>query len=409
MKIRKITGLVTLILIIGYGIFLYFISLTNAETIDLGEINDTVKKVEAAYLDKTINPENMDGYEVAFISDSDYQAKSNSAILNNCIVMDLRSANQIVGKVIFPSQNNREAQLKSQIIIIVTVTFVGILLLFYGIVLMIYSKVLKPFQSMKIFAAKVAEGDLDFRLGMDKDNNFGAFTESFDLMREELKHARQGEYQANLSKKELVASLSHDIKTPVATIKALCEIMEIKLKDDSNLKKINIIYHKADMIDVLISDMFHATLEELLMLKIVPSEELSSIISPMFQEINHFGYVELSNEIPDCMMICDKLRLGQVIDNVINNSYKYAGTKIMVHSYLEYGYLTIVIRDFGEGVEDTELPMVFEKYFRGKKVMKKEGSGLGLYLAKLFMEGMQGSIECFNDHGFVVSLHIKIV
>lgn len=66
---------------------------------------------------------------------------------------------------------------------------------------------------MKQFAEKIADGDLEFKLPMDRGNYFGAFTESFDLMREELIRARQGEYEANIRKKELVAELSHDIKT----------------------------------------------------------------------------------------------------------------------------------------------------------------------------------------------------
>jgi len=409
MRIRRITGLVTLILLIGYVIFLYFITETTSIPIDLSEINDTVKNIEASYAEGTLELESMDEYEVVFRSDSNYRARIYSAILNNSIVMDLESADEIVGKIIFPPQNNKEALLKKQISIIVTAVFVGILLLFYAIEALIYIKILRPFHTMKTFATKVAEGDLDFHLSMDRENYFGAFTESFDLMREELKCARQGEYAANLSKKELVASLSHDIKTPVATIKALCEILEIKLRKDPNFEKIHIIYNKADMIDVLISNMFHATLEELQMLKIQPSEELSSIIPSMFHEINHDGHIILKNDIPECMIICDKLRLGQVIDNVINNSYKYADTEILVNSYIEDGYLAIEIRDFGDGVEETELSMLFQKYYRGQRVMKKAGSGLGLYLAKQFMEGMQGSIECFNDKGFVVTLHIKIV
>jgi signal transduction histidine kinase len=67
---------------------------------------------------------------------------------------------------------------------------------------------------------------------MDRHNYFGAFTESFDRMREELKLSSEREAAANRSKQELVAEISHDIKTPVATIKATCEVMEIKYKED---------------------------------------------------------------------------------------------------------------------------------------------------------------------------------
>ena len=84
--------------------------------------------------------------------------------------------------------------------------------------------VIRPFRQLKDFAGRIAEGNLDIPLKMDRFNLFGAFTESFDIMRAELKRARRAEAQANAAKKELVAELSHDIKTPIASIQAAAEV-----------------------------------------------------------------------------------------------------------------------------------------------------------------------------------------
>ncbi|MDR1217504.1 MAG: hypothetical protein LBJ99_02835, partial [Oscillospiraceae bacterium] len=88
-------------------------------------------------------------------------------------------------------------------------------------------RILRPFQLMRGFARRVAAGELDVPLEMDRSNAFGAFTESFDLMREELRRARENESASERSKRELVASLSHDIQTPVASIEAVAELMEV--------------------------------------------------------------------------------------------------------------------------------------------------------------------------------------
>ena len=88
----------------------------------------------------------------------------------------------------------------------------------------IHHVVIRPFWKLKKFAERVADGNLDIPLEMDRKNLFGAFTESFDIMRSELKKARIAEARANAGKKELVAKLSHDIKTPVASIKAASEV-----------------------------------------------------------------------------------------------------------------------------------------------------------------------------------------
>ena len=117
---------------------------------------------------------------------------------------------------------------------------------------------------------------------MDRQNIFGAFSESFDLMREELKIARLHEQQANQSKKELVAKLSHDIKTPVASIQAVSELMSVTSTSSKEKQQLQIIHDKANQINQLISDLFHASLEELQELKVTPtlhqSQEIYQII-----------------------------------------------------------------------------------------------------------------------------------
>jgi len=326
------------------------------------------------------------------------------------------------GKVIFVNEENA---MKENLLVMLTLMALGILALVYVTLGMVYVWILRPFKVMKQFAQKIADGDLEFKLPMDRGNYFGAFTESFDLMREELVKARQGEYQANISKKELVAELSHDIKTPVATIKAICELLQAKLglvtTDQSSaentairesIEKIGVISARADTIDGLISNLFHATLEELERLKVTVSEEPSTIITRMFGDINHFGKIHFQNELSECLIRCDPLRLSQVIDNVISNSWKYADTDIEIGFSINTAekFLGIKIRDYGPGFEIDDAPLLFEKFFRGsgERVKNTPGAGLGLYLARQFMEAMEGSIACYNDNGFVAELHIKL-
>jgi signal transduction histidine kinase len=369
-------------------------------------------------------------YQITLLSDTDYDIQINQAIESRETMVDLYDNNQIIGKVIFINDEKEQNHMKYTLTLIVS-SVIGITWLSMCILtFLLYQRIVNPFQNMQTFAKSVAKGDLDFQLRINKNNYFGAFTESFDLMREELKRAKQGEYEANKSKKELVAELSHDIKTPVSTIKAICELLEVKWsKSKSNLnnidqdtemkelldfskEKMNVVYNKADTIDQLISNMFHATLEELEMLKVEPSEEESRVIERMLKEVNHYEKIHLLNEIPECLILCDQLRLSQVIDNIINNSYKYAGTNIDVLFSIEKDskLLKIKIKDFGAGVEETELPLVCQKFYRGSSdiVRNESGSGLGLFLAKLFMEQMLGTFECYNENGFVVEIGVRI-
>lgn len=278
-----------------------------------------------------------------------------------------------------------------------------------GYFLYLRNRVVKPFDKMKSFATRVASGDLDTPLEMDRGHVFGAFTESFDIMREELANSREREAEAVRSRKELVAELSHDIKTPVASIKAMADVMSLTAKDDMERETIAAINGKADQIDHLISNLFHATLEELEQLEVRPEELSSTELLQMIREADYQKKVK-KPEIPDAVVLADRLRINQVISNIISNSYKYAGTDIYVASRFEgKKYLVIDISDRGGGVSEQEIDLITQKFKRGSNAAGKDGSGLGLYISGYFMEKMQGSLECLNqDGGFTVRLKMPM-
>lgn len=409
MKIRYIAVLYTLIVGIIMGTVLAKVNNEEYTGVDMVSLNSSVQAISTELQSgEDINVvKGKYKCNIIYLEDEDYDVVLAQAISVSDIVVDLKKDDDIVGKIIFTRNSDLYNSLKEQWTI--RTLYIGAISLIAAYILMfwIYLRYIRPFKNLNDFAGEIAKGNLDMPLNMEKHNYFGAFTESFDIMREELKKAKEGEYKANVSKKELVAELSHDIKTPVSTINATCEILELKEKDPGNLAKIHIIAQKSDMIDKLINNMFHATLEELKVLKIDKKLEASTLIPPMFEELKFYDGIVITNEIPECLVYMDKLRLNQVIDNIVNNSYKYAGTEVHITFYSEDNGINITIRDFGKGVPEDDLAMITEKFYRGDNAKGKNGSGLGLYLSKLFVEGMDGGFECYNDNGFVVVIHLK--
>ena len=279
-----------------------------------------------------------------------------------------------------------------------------------GIIMCLYSEryFFAPFKKMKNFAHRIAAGNLDMPLEMDKHNLFGAFTESFDLMRTELRTAKENEYKANQSKKELVASLSHDIKTPIASIMSAMDIMLVKAKDEKEKKMVESVNAKLEQINALVSNMLHATLEELQVLKVTVKEIQSTEIPKQIRSADHEGQVTAFS-MPSCIIFADTLRLQQVLDNIVNNSYKYANTDISVNAQIDENYLVIDIKDFGAGVLEEELTLILGKFYRGKNTGESDGYGLGLYISKYFMKQMGGELFCKNEaDGFTVTLMLKL-
>jgi signal transduction histidine kinase len=376
---------------------------------NLPEINDRLRSIEEGLTKGSDIEDLMTDYDCTIIpiTSPDYSSVLYRSIDHGDIILDYLEGDQLLAKIIFERSDDSLLLIKKQLLLVSCLLVAIVLIVMNLAFLMVYLRILRPFERLKRFATNLSVGNFDIPLSMQRDNYFGAFTESFDILREELKKARESEYQANRSKKELVASLSHDIKTPVATINALCEILEIKLVTDENLEKIKTIHQKSNLIDHLISNMFHATLSELQVLKVEPTEEPSTVLSDILHDMKQIHPLVMKNELPECLIICDKLRLTQVMDNLLNNSAKYAKTPIHITYQDSKDILLIEIRDFGKAVEDLDLPLICEKFFRGSNAAEQSGSGLGLYLAKQFMEGMGGSLLCEKDHGFVVTLTLR--
>ena len=359
------------------------------------------------------------------------EAASKKRLIYRYVIKDER----IVGSVVLlDTPEEGYARIKRKLVmgvaIMALVFIIGAVI--YG--LYIEKNIVKPFDRMQTFAGKVAEGKLDEPLMMEENNMFGAFTESFDIMREELAESRQREIELQRKEKELIASLSHDLKTPITGIKLTAELLEAKLnkyineepekkalgegttkeleleRDTDILDKLDNIYKKADQIDSLVSDLFSTTLEDLGEFKISLHDEASSVLSEIIKKNDSKGLVNEST-LPKLIINIDSKRMSQVIGNIISNSYKYAETKIDVDYSVSEKYLEMSIKDYGPGVPRDELELITNKFYRGKRAEneKVDGSGLGLYIAKSLMLKMNGELICdSDDKGFSVTLMIPI-
>ena len=334
----------------------------------------------------------------------------NEAIKTRGLVLDLEVDGKPIGKVIFDySMDEQLERVKKDIIVLFSV--VGVLQIFIVVTWYIYIRksVITPFKNLNSFAARVAEGNLDIPLTMDKGHVFGAFTESFDLMRSELKKARIAEKKASDDKKEMVAKLSHDIKTPVASIKSTSEVGMAITKEEKTKEMFGVINAKTDQIKSLVDNLFTSSVQDITEIDVNPGPQPSDVIAGL---IRNSDYLKKTGDfsVPSCEVFFDKLRLQQVFDNIFMNSYKYADTAIKVNAEVSGDYLVIRIADEGPGVKEEEIPLLTEKFRRGSNASDKDGAGLGLFLTDYFMDKMDGKLGIRNAKpGLEVSVYIRVV
>ena len=334
----------------------------------------------------------------------------NEAIKTRGLILDLTVDGELKGKIIFDySIDEQIAEFKQDLVIgfIVIVALQAVIIVVWYIY--IRNTMIKPFERLNDFAQRVAEGNLDMPLTMDKGHVFGAFTESFDLMRSELKKARIAEKKANDEKKEVIAKLSHDIKTPVASIKSTSEIGYEVTKEERTKEMFGVINAKTDQIKNLVDNLFNSSVQDVTEIAVNPGNYGSESIITLIKNADYLSKAGLF-EMPSCGVYMDKLRLQQVFDNIFMNSYKYANTKMKVNAELSGDYLVVRISDEGPGVKDEELPLLKEKFKRGSNSGDKDGAGLGLYLTNYFMEKMDGRLGLKNlEKGFEAAVYIRVV
>ncbi len=386
----------------------------SQDTVAVNEIVQTVAQ-DFNTLNEHKNPTTLNYVVLDNAGNILYKTKSglsesvNVAISHRDTILDITIDNSIVGKVIIYNEGTQMLQSQKQMVLIVlsvAIAFQAIVCIGYTIYM--HFKIIRPFHKLKGFAERVAGGNLDIPLEMDRHNLFGAFTESFDIMRSELKKARISEAQANASKKELVAKLSHDIKTPVASIKAVSEVGLAVSTSEKNRANYTQIIGKADQINTLVTNLFTATLEELQQLTVTPTNIESKQIKIMLENSDYL-HCAIIPSIPDCLVYADSLRLQQVFDNIFANAYKYAKTDVTVTIQKSEKNINIAIEDFGGGVKSEELPMLKEKYKRGSNAINIEGAGLGLYISDYFMREMHGKLNIENGtHGLKVTVSIPL-
>ncbi len=333
----------------------------------------------------------------------------NTAISHRDTVLDITIEDAVVGKVIVYNDGAQTLQAQKQTavtVLSVAIVFECAIIVVYTVYL--YATVVRPFRKLKGFAERVAGGNLDIPLAMDRRNLFGAFTESFDIMRSELKKARLAEAQAQQSKKELVAKLSHDIKTPVASIKAVSEVGLAVAKSEKDKANYTQIIGKADQINALVTNLFTATLEELQQLTVTPTNLESKRVKTMLENADYLHRAAIP-AIPECLVYADGLRLQQVFDNIFANSYKYAKTEIFVTAERVDDRICIAVEDCGGGVPQEELPVLKEKFKRGSNSANTEGAGLGLFISDYFMKEMNGELNIENGaHGLKVTVCLSL-
>ena len=270
----------------------------------------------------------------------------------------------------------------------------------------IYAGVMRPLNKMKEAANNIKEGNLDFELKAEADDELGQLCKDLEDMRKRLKDNVEEKLDYDRQSKELISNISHDLKTPVTTIKGYAEGILDGVADTpaKTEKYVRTIYNKAIEMDRLINEL---TLYSKIDTNRIPynfniisvndyfndcAEELEIEMDAKGAEFGYFNYV---NE--DIRIIADAEQLRRVIYNITNNSMKYmdkAKAKINLRVKDVGDFIQVEIEDNGKGIAAKDLPNIFDRFYRtdASRNSSTGGSGIGLSIVKKIIEEHGGKI-----------------
>ena len=228
-----------------------------------------------------------------------------SHIKNKDTIIEMVKNNVVVGKVVIENNDkmiyqNKYRQVK--VFCSIAMIIAGIMMSIFMFVL--WKTLLKPINKIKKNVEHIAQGNLEMPLIVECKGVIGDFADSFNILRESLLISKNEEILLKKKNKEIIASLSHDIKTPVASIKAVAELLSVQEEDDIKRNKLSSIIMKAEQINLLADNLLQTTLEELNEWEVSVNEEASEIISNIIKNADYKNYV-LPFSIEPCLIRFD--------------------------------------------------------------------------------------------------------
>lgn len=269
-----------------------------------------------------------------------------------------------------------------------------------GTLLYVRGKILRPFNTLQSVPYRLAQGDLTPPVKENKNRFFGRFVWGVEMLRENMAQQKQRELTLQKEKKTLLLSLSHDIKTPLSAIKLYGKALERGLYADEEKQRAAAhgICDKAAEIEALTAQINQTLSEDFLQLSVQEGEFYQSAllgsITAFYAEklaLRHTQFTVEKSE--DCLLRGDEARAAEVLQNVMENAVKYGdGVWIKITFREEENCRLITVSNSGCTLPQTELPHLFESFWRGSNAQQGQGSGLGLYISRSLMQKMGGEI-----------------
>ena len=272
--------------------------------------------------------------------------------------------------------------------------------------LWIYRSIATPLVKLKKATQNIKEGNLDFVLEVDGDDEFSELCRDFEEMRKRLKESAEEKVLMDKENKELISNVSHDLKKPITAVKGHVEgIMDGVADTPEKIDRyVKTIYNKTNEMDHLINELtFYSKIDTnripYTFSKLNVEDYFSDCAEEVGLELETRG-IELvyANYVEDnVQVIADGEQIRRVIHNIISNAIKYMDKPkgiIQIRIKDVGDFIQVEIEDNGKGIAAKDLPSIFDRFYRTdvSRNSSKGGSGIGLSIVKKILEDHGGKV-----------------
>ncbi|WP_052380636.1 sensor histidine kinase [Paenibacillus camerounensis] len=289
---------------------------------------------------------------------------------------------------------------RSPLLLLTVILLGAVLAAISGLLLYIRQQIIRPFHTIEELPYALSKGNLTQDMKESKSRFFGKFIWGLNLLRETLERQKQTNLRLEKDRQTLIASLSHELKTPVAAIKLYSSALAEGLYDneDKRIATAGLIGQKAAQIEEMISSIIAASVSSLQETEVHVAEfYLKDWIRRVVEHYKErLELLKIRFEVAepeDKLLLGDPDKLLEVMDNLLENAIKYGDGSLIRISFREEDYRQlIIIENTGNPVPATELPHIFTSFWRGSNSAGRQGNGLGLFICRQLMRKMDGDI-----------------
>ena len=313
-------------------------------------------------------------------------------------------SSQMVYDISLPQSSSSQVKLMAKDMILTATIILVFTALSVG--LWIYRSIAVLLVKLKKATKNIKEGNLDFVLEVEGNDEFSQLCQDFEEMRKRLKESTEEKILMDKENKELISNISHDLKTPITAVKGYVEgIMDGVADTPEKMDRyVRTIYNKTNEMDHLINELtFYSKIDT----NRIPytfsklnvedyfsdcAEELGLEMETRGIELVYANYVEKGVQV-----IADGEQIRRVIHNIVSNAIKYMEKPrgIIQLRVKDVGdFIQVEIEDNGKGIAAKDLPYIFDRFYRTdvSRNSSKGGSGIGLSIVKKIMEDHGGKV-----------------